>query len=313
MIILLLDSYIVILLVLVWLKVVRLNLFWKLSPVQVLVFLLVGFFIPMNWGAPSGPTLAGRQSVAIVPSVAGEVAEVPVAPNTPLKAGDVLFRIDPAPYEAQLRALLAQLNLAELRLDQMQELAGRQATPEFNVQQRRAEVEQLQAQVDAARWNLEKTTVRAPADGYVTNVALRAGARVAALPLAPVMAFIDTSDTVIVVEIAQNNVRFVKAGQKAEITFKFLPGRVFSGTVLQVVQAISAGQLAPTGSAATPTEFVAAPFAVRVALDDAGVAERLPAGSVGTAAIYTDHAAATHIIRRILIRQTALLNYVLPF
>jgi hypothetical protein len=35
-------------------------------------------------------------------------------------------------------------------------------------------VDQLKAQLDGAKWNLDKTTVRAPADGYVTNVALRA-------------------------------------------------------------------------------------------------------------------------------------------
>ena len=52
-----------------------------------------------------------RNSVAIVPDVAGEVIEVPVAANTPLKAGDVLFRIDPAPYEAQVKAIEAQLKL----------------------------------------------------------------------------------------------------------------------------------------------------------------------------------------------------------
>ena len=62
-----------------------------------LLLLLVGLFIPMGWGAPQGPALVVRNSVAIVPDVAGEVIDVPVAANTPLKAGDVLFRIDPVP------------------------------------------------------------------------------------------------------------------------------------------------------------------------------------------------------------------------
>ena len=48
----------------------------------------------------------------------------------------------------------------------------------FDVQQRESEVDQLKAQLDGAKWNLDKTTVRAPADGYVTNLALRKGARV---------------------------------------------------------------------------------------------------------------------------------------
>ena len=63
-----------------------------------LLLLLFGLFIPMSWGAPQGPALVVRNSVSIVPDVAGEVLEVPVEPNTPLKAGDVLFRIDPVPY-----------------------------------------------------------------------------------------------------------------------------------------------------------------------------------------------------------------------
>ena len=48
----------------------------------------------------------------------------------------------------------------------------------FDVEQRQAEVDQLKAQIDGAKWNLDKTVVRAPADGYVTNLALRKGARV---------------------------------------------------------------------------------------------------------------------------------------
>ena len=67
--------------------------------------------------------------------------------------------------------------------------------------------------------------VRAPADGYVTNLALRKGARVANLPLSPVMAFIDTSETIVGVEIKQIDARYIAAGQPVEVTFKFLPGR----------------------------------------------------------------------------------------
>src|SRR5687768_15203170 len=109
MIVVLLNVYLVILFLLVKFKIVPFNLFWKVSPVLVLLLLLIGLFIPMNWGAPQGPALVARHSVSIVPDVAGEVLEVPVEPNQPLKAGAVLFRIDPTPYEAQVRALAAQL------------------------------------------------------------------------------------------------------------------------------------------------------------------------------------------------------------
>jgi hypothetical protein len=45
----------------------------------------------------------------------------------------------------------------------------------------------------------------------------------------------------------------------------------------------------------------------------AELARRLPAGSAGEAAIYTDHVKAAHVIRKVILRQTAILNYVYPF
>src|SRR5258707_15778718 len=98
MIVVLLNVYLVILFLLVKLKIVRFNLFWKVSPFIVLLLLNIGLFIPMGWGAPQGAALVVRNSVAIVPDVAGEVIDVPVEANKPLKASDILFRIDPVPY-----------------------------------------------------------------------------------------------------------------------------------------------------------------------------------------------------------------------
>jgi RND family efflux transporter MFP subunit len=312
MIVALLNLYLVLLFVLVKTKLVRWNWFWKASPFLWLCLLLVGLFIPMGWGAPSGPALVVRQSVQIVPNVAGEVIDVPVVANSPLKAGEVLFRIDPVPFRAKVDHVDAQLKFAELRFGQMQQLQRRNAGRLFDVQQREAEVAQLRSQLVNAKWDLESTTVRAPADGYATNIALRKGARVASLPLSPAMAFIDTSDTVVGAEIAQIYARFVKPGQEAEVTFKYFPGKVFSGRVESVLQAISSGQVQPSGLAVTPKEIDAGPFVVRVRLDDAEIARRLPAGSTGVAAIYTDHMRPTHVIRRVMLRQIAILNYVLP-
>jgi len=307
------NSYLVLLFLLVHFRVVRFNLFWKLSPFIVIVLLMFGLLIPMGWGAPQGAAIVVRNSVAIVPDVAGEVTEVPVAANAPLKAGDILFRIDPVPYQAQVSAIEAQLKLSDMRLSQMTTLFERDAGRGFDVQQRQSEVDQLKAQLDGAKWNLDKTTVRAPGDGYVTNVALRKGARVANLPLTPVMAFIDTSDTIVGVEIPQNDARYVRPGQQVEVTFKFVPGKVYGGKVESVLQAIATGQVQTSGAAAMPKTIQAAPFVARVVLDDAEFARSLPAGSVGEAAIYTDRLKATHMVRRVLLRQTAILNYVNPF
>lgn len=313
MIVFLFNIYLAILFCLVWLRIVPFNLFWKLSPIVVLLLLLVGLFIPMQWGAPSGPALVVRQSVQIVPDVSGQVVDVPVQPNVPLKANDVLFRIDPIPYQAQVDALEAQLKFAELRYGQMSELASKQAGRVFDVEQRDAEVKQLRAQLAGAKWNLEKTVVRAPSDGFVTNLALRKGARVASLPLSPVMAFIETAETIVGVEVAQINARYIEPGQAAEIAFKFLPGRVFPGKVEAILQAVSGGQAQPSGQAVTAKGVHAEPFVVRIKLDDADLLRRLPAGSTGEAAIFTEHVKVAHIVRRVMLRMTAILNYINPF
>jgi RND family efflux transporter MFP subunit len=238
---------------------------------------------------------------------------VPVEANTPLKAGAVLFRIDPVPFESQVRALQAQLKLQETRLSQMTHLQKTGSGRAFDVEQREAEVDQLKAQLDGAQWNLDKTVVRAPADGYITNLALRKGARVANLPLAPVMAFIDTSDTLIGVEIPQINVRYIEPGQPVELTFKIMPGHIYTGKVETVLQAISTGQTQTSGAAVTPKDIQSAPFVVRVRLDDADFARSLPAGATGTAAIFTEHIKPAHVIRKVLLRQIAILNYINPF
>jgi hypothetical protein len=52
---------------------------------------------------------------------------------------------------------------------------------------------------------------------------------------------------------------------------------------------------------------------VRVKLDDAKLAASLPAGTAGDAAIYTPHIKPAHVIRKVILRQIAILNYVNPF
>ena len=275
--------------------------------------LLIGFFIPMQWGAPSGEGVVMSYSVSITPNVAGEVIEVPVEPNVPLKEGDVLFRIDPVQYQAAVDGLNAQLRLAELRLAQSQELASADAGSIYEVQAYEAQVDGLRAQLDNAKWNLEQTVVRAPADGFVTNIALRPGVRVANLPLFRAMAFIDTSEKAVIAQIHQIYTRHVKAGQTAEIAFKSRPGRVYTGTVRYLVPATAQGQVQMTGFAVQPIANVQpGPFTVWIDFDDAEIEGALPPGSVASVAIYTEKVTVAHVIRKVMIRMDAIMNYVKP-
>ena len=127
------------------------------------------------------------------------------------------------------------------------------------------------------------------------------------------MAFIDTSDTIIGVEIAQNDARYIAAGQPVEITFKFEPGRIYAARSRASCRRSRPARCRPPGWPWRPKEFVGLPFVVRIRLDDEEFARRLPAGATGEAAIFTERVKLAHVIRKVLLRQMAILNYVNPF
>jgi len=175
-----------------------------------------------------------------------------------------------------------------------------------------AKVAEAQAQLDQVRWNLEQTDVRAPADGFVTNLALAVGQRVTNMPFAPSMLFIDTSEKILIAEIHQIYLRHVQPGQEVEIAFKTRPGEMVTGKVETTINMTSQGQAIVSGTLSATGSVQAEPFFVRIALDDAVGSDLLLPGVVGTATIYTDSVAATHVIRKVMIRMEGILNYLNP-
>lgn len=310
MIMIILAIYGAILCVLEKMGLISWNRLWTASFFVIWAVLQLFLLIPMGWTSPEGSAIVLRNTVPIVPNVAGEVIEIVASPNEPLTSGSVLFRIDPVPYEAAVKSIEAQLTLQEQLLENAVTLQERNVGRAMDAKERQAAVDNLRGQLENARWNLDKTTVRAPSDGFVTNVALRTGARVGG---APVMAFVETSITGLAVEIPQNNVRYIKPGQKAEIAFKISPGTIYTGKVQKVVPAISTGQVLPSGSVVTPKDIQPAPLAVVIDLDDKEFAKRLPMGATGHVAIFTEYGAVARIIRRILLRQLSILDYVNPY
>ena len=305
--------YVVLLLLAFKLNILKPTLWWKLSPIVWILLLTVGLFIPMQFWAPQGPLLVGAHSVQIVPNVQGPVTEVAVAENQQVNKGDLLFRIDPSLYQSQVDTLTAQLELARTRLDQAQRLAETGAGSVYDVEQFTGQVEQLEAQLTGARWNLEETTVRAPADGVVTSVALREGARVVNFPFAPAMAFVETQNQFLGGQIFQNHLRYVEPGLPVEIALKMYPGRVFDAEVEYLLPVSPTGQFAPGGMAIAPREVPHTPFWVRIKPGEELAALDLPVGATGTVAIYTETGAPTHVIRKVIIRVEAIQNYIIPF
>lgn len=295
------------------LNVITLNLWWKLSPAIWMCLLVIVLFIPMQFWAPGGPVIGIQYSVPIIPNVTGEVTQVLVEPNKPIKKGDTLFTIDPEPYIAARDQILADLELATMRLADSEQLLKKKAIAEYDVDQYRAQVKKLSASLKSAEYNLTETVVTAPADGFVTNVGLRPGYRAASFPFAPAMTFVEESRRVLAAQIFQGHLRLVEPGQEAEVTFKMLPGKVFPATVEYIIPALASGQVGPNANMVAPREIVAAPYVVRLHLNDESLMYKIPSGAAGTAAIYTNSGKPTHIIRKVMIRMDAYMNYIVPF
>ncbi len=313
--------YVGIIALLVKLKVIRLTLWWKISPLLWLTLLLIVLFIPMQWGAPAGSVTMYQTVIEIIPSVSGEVSEVRAKPLVPMKTDDVIFKIDPVPYEAKLDQIKANLQLAELNLNRARALLNKGAAAKYDFDKYTAEVKSLRAQVRDAQWNLDKTVVRAPSNGYVLGLTLKLGQRVSNLPLRSWVAFVDQSNTRLLMGVNQNLLRHVKHGHKAEVTFKLLPGQVLKAKVVNIAYMTPAGQLEPSGAVPqAPTgQEVPLPYGVVLELEDNSKVNeilsltQLPGGAIGKGAIYTDNSMMTHIIRQVMIRMDAWLNYINPY
>jgi multidrug resistance efflux pump len=178
----------------------------------------------------------------------------------------------------------------------------------------RAEMDSLTAQLRNARWELENTVVRAPSDGKVVALTLRPGQRVANMPLRSWVAFVEKSRE-LVVGISQSRLRHVEPGQEVELALRMFPGEIITGKVDRIITINPAAQLVPSGVipiAPTPAD-PALPYAVAIRLDqDSFDLAAIPGGAVGIAAIYTESAQATHVIRKVMVRMEAWINYLKP-
>jgi len=211
------------------------------------VIILTGFLVGLQGLTPSSvqSAITGR-IVEIAPQVEGRVANVPVEANVMVDEGDILFEIDPVLYEARVQELQAQLELANLRLQQYSKLTAADAATKFELQRVTAEVKRLSAQLVGAEFDLSNTVIRAPARGEVPRVFLEPGMRVS--PLESVLTFIDTEELVIIASFQQKALQNVRIGDKALVNFPALPGRVFETEVIGITNAMGDTQVFAAGA-----------------------------------------------------------------
>lgn len=152
------------------------------------------------WDDFSG-RLEAIQRVELRPRVAGAILSTNFTEGALVKAGDVLFKIDPAPYEAEVDKAAAQLEAAKARvvftqgeLERGAQLVGNAVVTRRDYDQRDnanreaiANVKAAEATLQTAKLNLDYTEVRAPVDGRVGKIEVTVGNLVAAGTASPVL------------------------------------------------------------------------------------------------------------------------------
>ncbi|MCP8464659.1 biotin/lipoyl-binding protein [Pseudomonas sp. ZM23] len=301
-------------------KIFRIPLNKWTVPTAVLggVVLIGALIFAMNYNHPySEVARTYFVSTPVVPVVSGDVIDVPVKGNQMLSKGDVLFQIDPAPFQDRVKSLQAQIVSARADLGRASELYNRNVGNRRDVDVLNARVSDLSAQLSTAQYNLDHTTVRAPTRGYVTHVSLRPGMRVSKLPLKPPMVFIPDEGHYFVAWMRQNSQLRLAVGDEAEVAFDGLPGQVFSGKVKQVIAVIGEGQVQPSSTLISySTSSPPGRVPVMIEITDPAYEQYkslMPGGSYGQAAIYTEHFHHVAIMRKILLRMAAWMNYIFPF
>jgi len=247
-----------------------------------------------------------------------ELAQLRVRQNRELVASGAGDKFALEQAEANVIELQAQIATARANEAQVvQKLSGQVNGEQASVASARAQVATAKAQVDVSRadlanaqWNLDQTAVYAPTSGYAINVQLRPGSFVTAFPVAPAMSFVEETYQVIAL-YAQNELQLVEPGNAAEFALPTYPGRIIKAKVDSVVWAQGQGQVTQSGVVPQTGAYPQVPgrFPVKFDVAESDRSLFLAAGANGAGAIYTDHLAAIHIVRMVILRVGSITDY----
>lgn len=181
----------------------------------------------------SGPwTRDGRvraDVVVIAPDVSGLIADVYVSDNQFVKAGDVLFKVDPVRFEQALSQADALVEQRQAEFEMRRRQAKRRASLDDQVISRenrddssleekaaQARLNDAIAQRDLARTNLQRTQVRASVDGWIANLNLYPGEYVQAGQAS--MSLINANSFWVYGYFEENRIPSIRIGDAATVT-----------------------------------------------------------------------------------------------
>lgn len=239
--------------------------------------------------------------VPVAADVGGLVSEVRVADNQAVRKGDVLFVIDRPRYrlaveQAEANLVNARTALAQAVREDRRNRAMADVIAAEAIEQGRAKAEGLQAAVgqavaarDLARFNLERTLVRAPVDGTATNVSLQPG--VYLVPGKPALALVYERSLRVEGYYEETKLPAIRVGDKASIYLMGVADEIsghvqsIAGGVEDRERAGTDGQLANVNPSFTWVRL-AQRIPVRIAIDKVPPNVRLIPGQTATVVVH---------------------------
>ena len=147
---------------------------------------------------------------------------------------------------------------------------------------------------------MSQTSIRAPADGYATVVALTVGDR--AVQARSAMSFIVENEITLVGLFSQNGFQTIKEGAAVEIVFDNVPGRIFHAKIIAIPKGIGQGQIAASGTLARTNTFGGATtFPAVMSIPDEMNRDALRLGMSGSATAFSEKAGVIGLLASILV------------
>jgi multidrug resistance efflux pump len=225
--------------------------------------------------------------VGIAPRISGPIIKIAVTDNQFVKAGDLLFEIDPIPFQDAVDRTAAQRIHTEAFLKRLQILAPTNAVTKEQLDDALASDKSALSELTTSQYDLDGCRVVAPFDGFITNLNISNGAYAHAS--GEVMTMVDVRNWYVIANFRESALRHIKTGMSADVYLMSKPNVKYHGVVEGIGRAVvpeEEPQLSGLPNVKRELNWVrlAQRFPVRIRLDAPSTDESL---RVGVSAIVT--------------------------
>jgi len=214
--------------------------------------------------------LRAKAQVNLQAQVMGVVDKLPVKEGDWVHAGDVLLELDRKSYEANLLLASARFDQAQASHTRVESLYSAKLIASEAYEASRAGLDMARAQLDQARDQYDKTVIRAPISGMVTQLNIEEGEAVMIGTMnysgTVLMVLADMSRMQALIDVDEADVVSVAAGQSTSVYVDALPDTSFPGHVTRIAYMPTQNVLSATQQSTT--------FEVEVTLDTTAPALR---------------------------------------